>query len=105
MKRRGDSFRDYVLDQLREAGVVECRSMFGGYGLYKDGRFFGILYKGRFYLKTGRNDRAEYVKAGMKPFKPSARQTLKSYYEVPADVVESARELAAWAKRAFAASR
>jgi len=38
----------------------------------------------------------------MGPFRPSARQTLKSYYEVPVEVIEDADALAAWAKRAIA---
>ena len=36
----------------------------------------------------------------MKPFRPNARQTLKSYYEVPADVVEDRGLLRRWADRA-----
>ena len=98
MKR--DTFRDYVLEQLREAGEVECRAMFGGHGLYQGGRIFGLLYKGRFYLKTSPMSRKAFVEAGMKPFKPDARQTLKSYYEVPADVLEAPDELARWVERA-----
>ena len=37
----------------------------------------------------------------MKPFRPSAKQTLKSYYEVPADVLENSDQLAAWAQEAI----
>jgi len=48
----GDSFKDYVVDQLRELGNVDCRAMFGGYGLYRSDNFFGILHKGRLYFKT-----------------------------------------------------
>jgi DNA transformation protein len=98
--KKSDSFRDYVLDQLREAGRVECRAMFGGYGLYRSGRIFGILYKGRFYLKVDDATRPAFVKAGIKPFKPNARQTMKGYYEVPPDVLENAAELARRVSRA-----
>lgn len=98
MKR--DTFRDYILEQLREAGEVECRAMFGGHGLYQGGRFFGILHRGRFYLKTSPLTRKAFEKAGMKPFRPNARQTLRTYYEVPAEVVESPSELARWVARA-----
>ena len=91
--RDRDTFCDYVLEQLREAGEVDCRAMFGGHGLYRDGRFFGILHRGRFYLKTSPMTRKDFEKAGMTPFKPNARQTLRSYYEVPADVLESPAEL------------
>jgi DNA transformation protein len=93
--KKGDSFRDYVLDQLRDAGKVESRAMFGGYGLYRDGRIFGIVYKGRFYLKTGPKG-----PPGWKPFKPNVRQRLNSYHEVPADLLENAADLARWVARA-----
>jgi len=95
---RADSFRDYVLEQL--GPDVECRAMFGGHGLYRDGAFFGILYKGRFYLRTSPRTRKAYVERGMQRFRPNARQTLKSYYEVPADVLEDRDELRRWAERA-----
>jgi len=33
----------------------------------------------------------------MKPFRPNAKQILKTYYEVPVDIIEDAEELTAWA--------
>jgi TfoX/Sxy family transcriptional regulator of competence genes len=42
---KDDSFKDFVLDQLRELDDVEARRMFGGYGLYQDETFFGIIFK------------------------------------------------------------
>ena len=44
---KDDSFKDFVLDQLQELDSVEARRMFGGYGLYQDETFFGIIHKGR----------------------------------------------------------
>jgi DNA transformation protein len=98
MKKKADSFRDYVLEQLGEE--ASFRAMFGGYGIYHGDRIFGILHRGRLYFTTGPLTRPEYVKRGMKPFKPNARQTLKTYYEVPADVLEHAETLRVWAQRA-----
>lgn len=74
--------------------------MFGGWGLYRDRAFFGIIFKGRLYFKTDAASRRAYVERGMEPFRPSATQTLKTYYEVPADVLEEPEELVAWAERA-----
>jgi TfoX/Sxy family transcriptional regulator of competence genes len=45
-----DSFRDFVLDQLRDLRQIDCRRMFGSYGLYHGGVFFGIISKGRLYF-------------------------------------------------------
>lgn len=96
------SFNEFILDQLKALGRVECRSMFGGRGLYRNGTFFGILFKSRLYFKTDLSSRPFYLEKGMKPFRPNARQMLKSYYEVPADLLEDPDELVIWAERAIA---
>ena len=36
-------FVDYVAEQLREAGAICSRKMFGEYGLYCDGIFFAVI--------------------------------------------------------------
>src|SRR6185295_79419 len=91
LKKKSDSFRDFVLEQLGDG--VTCRAMFGGYGLYRGVAFFGILWKGRLYFRTGPLTRKEYVSRGMKPFKPNAKMTSKTYYEVPADILEDREQL------------
>jgi len=96
-----DSFKEFVLDQLRDPGRIACRSMFGGYGLYSRGCFFGIIHKGRLYFKTDSRTVAAYIDKGMKPFRPNAKQTLKTYYEVPEDVIEDPERLSHWARKAI----
>lgn len=96
---RNDSFKDFVLDQLSDLRSVTCRAMFGGHGLYLSESFFGIIHKGRLYFKTDQTTRGAYLKKGMKPFRPNAKQTLKTYYEVPVDIIEDAEQLTTWAGR------
>lgn len=74
--------------------------MFGGFGLYHQDMFFGILHEGRLYFKTDDASRGDYLALGMKPFRPNASQTLRNYYEVPVEVVEDAERLQTWALRA-----
>ena len=100
MGRADDSFTAYVLDQLAPLEGLGCRAMFGGHGLYLGSTFFGIVSGGRLYFKTDETTSSEYVRRGMKPFAPSERQLLKTYYEVPADVLEDCRRLADWARAA-----
>ena len=102
-----DGFKSFVLSQLEELGDVTPRAMFGGVGLYHRSVFFGIMARDTLYLKVGESNRAEYVHAGMKPFKPySGRQTgSMHYFSVPLGVLESAPELAAWARKAIAVAR
>jgi len=52
MNPKNNEFKEYVLDQLRHLNVVECKPMFGGFGLYHNGLFFGIVAEGCVYFKT-----------------------------------------------------
>lgn len=98
-----DSFQRFVVDQLTRLGVVTARAMFGGYGLYHRDFFFGIIHGGRLYLKTDEQSRAGYLDRGMQPFRPNHRQTLRAYYQVPADVLEDDEALVEWARTSLRA--
>jgi len=99
MNKQDDSFKDVVLDQLQQLEDVEARQMFGGYGLYRDETFFGIVHQGRLYFKTDGTTLGEYRKR--KVNRPNAKQTLKSYYQVPADIIEDVDRIAEWARQAI----
>jgi DNA transformation protein len=45
------STMDYLIDQLRAAGPVSCRRMFGEYCLYFDARPVGLVCDDQLYLK------------------------------------------------------
>ena len=100
MVAKTDSFKDFVLDQLDGLRGVTCRAMFGGYGLYQGDVFFGIVHKGRLYFKTNETSRTAYRERGMQPFRPNAKQTLKTYYEVPVEILEDQEQLTTWATQA-----
>ena len=100
MKSKDESFKDFVLDQLVGVGDVEALRMFGGFGLYQDETFFGVIHKGKLFFKIDESTVGEYRKRKMKPFRPNAQQTLKSYYQVPAEVIEDADALRQWAVQA-----
>jgi DNA transformation protein and related proteins len=100
MSSKHDGFKDFVLDQLADVPGVTARAMFGGYGLYCRATFFGIIHKGRLYFKVSASTMPRYKKHDMKPFRPNAKQTLKSFYEVPVDVLEDTEALTKWATEA-----
>ena len=100
MNSKDESFKDFVLDQLAGLDDVEARRMFGGHGLYRGETFFGIVHRGKLFFKIDESTVGKYRKQKMKPFRPNGKQTLRSYYQVPADVIEDADELRQWAARA-----
>ncbi len=97
-----DFYLDFVLDQLSDQEGVQSRAMFGGHGLYCGGIFFGIVYNDVLYFKTDDSTRSDYETLGMKPFRPNPKQTLKNYFEVPADVLEDRDQLTSWTRKAVA---
>jgi DNA transformation protein and related proteins len=100
MSPKSDGFKDFILDQLSDLRGVTARAMFGGHGLYQRAQFFGIIHKGRLYFKVTAATTPRYKAHGMKSFRPNAKQTLTSFYEVPVDVIEDAEALTEWATEA-----
>ncbi|MEX2212989.1 MAG: TfoX/Sxy family protein [Phycisphaeraceae bacterium] len=96
-----DEFINYVREQLRGLGKVEIRRMFGGCGVYCRDLFFAIIDDDVLYFKTSGATRQRYLNADCQCFKPTPTMTLTTYFEVPADVLESREEMAEWALEAI----
>ena len=90
---------------LRDLGEITSRPMFGGHGIYWNGVRFGLLYRGRLYFKVSSDSKEDYLARGMGPFRPNERQTSKSYYEVPQDVLEDQEAFLSWARQAIRAGQ
>jgi DNA transformation protein len=79
--------------------------MFGGTGIYVDEVFCAIVTgSGRFYLRVDDAKRSDFEAEGMEQF-PGRGDSLMPYFEVPAHVLEDARELEGWVGRARAAAQ
>lgn len=44
-------FVQYIADQCSGAGEIVTKKMFGDYGIYCEGKIFGLICDDRFYLK------------------------------------------------------
>lgn len=95
-----ESFKDFVVDQLSELPGLRAGRMFSGFGIYAGDVFFGIVSDNVLYFKTNKETRKRYVEAGSDCFRPSEKQVLKNYYEVPADILEDRGALLEWAHEA-----
>jgi DNA transformation protein len=101
-------FLDHVADQLQGFGPLAIRRLFGGAGLFRGARMFGLVADDTLYFKVGEANRAAYVAAGAKPFsyrRRGATASLTSYYEVPAAVLDDPEALAEWARCASSAAQ
>ena len=102
---KDQDFLEFVLDQLSGLRRVTSRRMFGGVGLYAGEEFFGLIDEGKLYFFTDATTRKRYEARGIGPFEYAPGKVLRSYYEVPVDVLEDDAALSSWAREAVEAHK
>jgi DNA transformation protein len=78
--------------------------MFGGVGLYSGELFFGIIDDETAFFKSDARNSADYTARNMPRFMPFPErpEAVMAYYQVPADIIEDAESLVAWARKSVA---
>lgn len=95
-----------MLTLLAPLGPVLPRALFGGYGLYLDGRIFAIIAWGRLYFRTDAATREAFLRAGGEPFVYQGRGgPVEMPYSTPPPQADSTAALLPWAERGVAAAR
>ncbi|MDE2256561.1 MAG: TfoX/Sxy family protein [Xanthomonadaceae bacterium] len=105
---RSDEFKRFVLDQLTRVPALSSAPFFGGVGLRSGDDFFGMIMGGALYFSTSPATREEFQKLGSRCFsytKKGGKAQDTRLFEVPAEVLDDAETLHAWANRAIAVSR
>ncbi|RST55605.1 TfoX/Sxy family protein [Variovorax sp. MHTC-1] len=87
-------------------GRIEARRMFGGHGIYHEGRMFGLVARDTLYLKTDPQSAAHFDRLRLPAFEYTRQgKTMQmSYREAPAEVFDDRDEAALWARRAWEAA-
>ena len=94
-----NQYLELVLDKLAPLGAVTGRSMFGGFGVFHEGRMFALISDDTLYLKADESNIEDFTRRECPRFKRMP------YYRVPEDVFEDDRELVRWAERSVAVNR
>lgn len=45
------NFVDFVMEQIKNAGEITTKKMFGEYGIYADGKIFGLICDNKLFIK------------------------------------------------------
>ncbi|HBS06065.1 MAG TPA: competence protein TfoX [Leptospiraceae bacterium] len=103
MQRSSDPFVTFVEDLFRELGPVQCRAMFGGYGVYFRGRMFALIAEDRLYMKTDADLARDYEDSGSEPFvyHTDRKAIQMSYWSMPEDALEQPALARRWADRSL----
>jgi TfoX/Sxy family transcriptional regulator of competence genes len=69
------NFVDFVVEQIQNAGEITVKKMFGEYGIYSNGKIFGVICDNKLFVKptnSGRKFIGNVVEASAYPgAKPS----------------------------------
>lgn len=69
------SFVEYVVDQLDEDCAATYKHMFGEFGLFSDGKLFGLICDNRLFVKPTEGGRAFIKDVVEAPPYPGAKQS------------------------------
>ncbi|MEK7638697.1 MAG: TfoX/Sxy family protein [Patescibacteria group bacterium] len=103
------SFHDYIVyDVLRDISDITSRAMFGGHGVYQQGKIFAIIVDGELYFKANESTKKFFLERASHPFAYSKRDGktyTMNYWLVGEAVYENRDELKEWVATAINASR
>ena len=51
------NFVDFVLEQIKSSGEITAKKMFGEYGIYSDGKLFGLICDDKLFIKPTNSGR------------------------------------------------
>lgn len=97
-------YLNFIKDQLSEFGNFEMKKMFGGIGIFREGKMFAMIGGDKFRLKVDESNKQDFIDKGMEPYQDPKKKKGMPYWEVPAEVLEDKSRLAAWADKSYAAA-
>lgn len=99
-------FVSHLHEVFERFGRIVTRRMFGGHGVYHDGRMFGLIVSDTLYLKADDQSVAHFDRLGLPAFnyQRNGKTMQMSYREAPAEVFEDRDEAALWGRRAWEAA-
>ena len=100
------SHLDHLKDLFSPFGDISIRKMFGGAGIYCDGRIFAIADDDDVWLKVDDVSREEFEAAGLKRFEVEmqGKKGTMSYYKPPDVIYDDEDALRHWTGLALGAA-
>ena len=99
-------FVESLHEVFERMGRIEARRMFGGHGIYHDGRMFALVISDTLYLKSDADTMAEFEQRGLRAFgyEREGRRTETSYRQAPEEIFEDVEEAMRWGRLAWEAA-
>lgn len=96
-----------IVDLFAAFGHVTVRRMFGGHGIYHEGRIIALQSFDEIWLKADTESAPEFQAAGSRQwtYDGKGKPVLMPYWSIPDEALDDPHELALWAQKADAAAR
>lgn len=99
---------DAIADIFAGLGPVQIRRMFGGKGIYFNGRIFALVVDGELLLKADDESAPVFQAAGCRQWNYGSSRLKKNvampYWSVPPEALDDPDEMTPWARLAVEAS-
>jgi len=94
---------NYILEILEQHGDFTSRSMFGGYGIYKNKVIFAIIADDELYFKVDHSNQQQYIDHYSKPFvyEKNGKSYSMSYWKLPVEILEDENQLPIWIDQSY----
>lgn len=92
---------------FQSLGPVAIRKMFGGKGIYADGRILALVYKGDLLLKADAKSAPLFAAAGAVQWayeSKSGKQAYMPYWSIPEEALDDPDLMQVWVRRAYEAA-
>lgn len=97
---------EYLRELFSSLGEISIRKMFGGQGIYYQGKIFAVVVDSELLLKANEETKSEFIKAGCVQWAyegKNGRISKMPYWNIPSTAFDDADEMAHWAKIAVMA--
>lgn len=91
---------ELLLEKLSAIDGITSKKMFGGYGIFHEGKMFGIVdSKGNSFLKTDESNEVDFIKKG------SSKHGKMPYHSIPEEALQSIDLLVVLAEKSISISK
>jgi DNA transformation protein len=98
-------YEKFLTETLGEQGKFGFRRMFGGIGIYSGEVIFAVVDNDTLFFRVTEGDIPRFESHGMGPFAPiPGRPPMRSYFQVPEEILNDRSELPLWIRRAIQAA-
>ena len=98
---------EFLKELFQSVGPINVRRIFGGQGIYVDGKIIAAVQAGRLMVKGDDETTPQYQAAGMERWTyvhaKTGKKTQMPYWIVPESALDEPEEMAVWARLALEA--